>query len=211
MAWREYWNYSLTEWELTLYYFNMIFPGTMGIIDLFPDRKGIVRQLLSVKRFWYPLKKGIMYLFSDRKGIEAYSNFVVRFLGVTGILELFLDRMGMDTFLFQHYISGYHGNAWFIPWPKGNFKTITFSEEISYPMKKGIMYLFLTERELKLILILLRDSLVWREYWNYSLTEWELTLFYFNMIFPGTMGILYLFHDRKGILELFQDLKGIEP
>ena len=52
-----------------------------------------------------------MYLFSDRKGIEAYSNFVVRFLGVTGILELFLDRMGMDTFLFQHDIPGYHGNT----------------------------------------------------------------------------------------------------
>ena len=76
----------------------MLFLGTKGILDLFSDRKGIVRQLLSVKRFSYPLKKGIMYLFSVRKGIEAYSNFVARFPGKTGILELFPDRMGIDTF-----------------------------------------------------------------------------------------------------------------
>ena len=93
----------------TCIYFNMIFPGTMGILDLFHDRKRIVRQLLSVKRFSYPLKKGIMYLFSDRQGIEACSNFVARFPAMTGILELFLDRMGMDTFLFQHDIPECHG------------------------------------------------------------------------------------------------------
>ena len=93
----------------------MLFPGTKGILDLFSDRKGIVRQLLSVKRFSYPLKKGIMYLFSDRKGIEAYSNFVARFPGMMGILELFPDRMGINTFLFQHDIPWYHGNTLFIP------------------------------------------------------------------------------------------------
>ena len=56
-----------------------------------------------------------MYLFSDRKGIEAYSNFVARFPGMTGILELFPDRMGINTFLFQHDIPWYHGNTLFIP------------------------------------------------------------------------------------------------
>ena len=63
----------------------------MGILDLFPDRKGIVRQLLSVRRNLYPWKKGIMYLFLDRKGIEAYFNFVVRVPGMKGIPELFPD------------------------------------------------------------------------------------------------------------------------
>ena len=78
-----------------------------------------------------------MYLFLDRKGIEAYSNFVVRFLSMTGIMDLFPDRMGIDTFfistclsrvpmeyliyslteweltlfLFQHVIPGYQGNT----------------------------------------------------------------------------------------------------
>ena len=83
----------------------MIYPGTMEILDLFPDRKGIVRLFLSVKRFSYTLKKGIMYLFSDRKGIEAYSNIVLRFPGKTGILELFPDRMGIDTFFISTFYS----------------------------------------------------------------------------------------------------------
>ena len=100
----------------------MLFLGTKGILDLFSDRKGIVRQLLSVKRFSYPLKKGIMYLFSDRKGIEAYSNFVARFPGMTGILELFPDRMGINTFLFQHDIEPFF--YYEIPWYDGNTRII---------------------------------------------------------------------------------------
>ena len=46
-----------------------------------------------------------MYLFLDRKGIEAYSNFVVRFHGMTGIMDLFPDRMGIDTFFISTFYS----------------------------------------------------------------------------------------------------------
>ena len=79
-----------------------------------------------------------MYLFSDRKGIEAYSNFVARFPGMTGILELFPDRMGINIFYFNMIFPGTMGILYLfhdkkgiepffyyeIPWYDGNTRII---------------------------------------------------------------------------------------
>ena len=85
-----------------------------------------------------------MYLFLDRKGIEAYSNIVLRFPGKTGILELFPDRMGIDTFFFYFniLIPGTKGILDLFSDRKGIVRQLLSVKRFSYPLKKGIMYLF---------------------------------------------------------------------